>query len=211
MLHFPLRSPRLTHLLLQLKLTKPPGSLSGSSTSTNRFRISYRSPMTSTNNAMINIGCRISFRWATKFGCTCRKNALQDPIGSFAHSVMGSYTITKAMGDNSFELNIPPFLGLHPVFNVDLLRPYFPPLLDTSEVAEQLTPTELNPDCIQQASNDQIVDRQIKGTRQQRIQLYRVVKAGQLLHQGKWLTRGQIQQKFPHLMGDLNAMETIAS
>ena len=105
----------------------------------------------------------------------------------------GPYTITKAVGDNAFELNIPPFLGLHPVFNVDLLRPYFPPLLDTSEVAEQLTPTELNPDCIQQASNDQIVDRQIKGTRQQRIQLYRVVKAGQLLHQGKWLTQSQIQ------------------
>jgi hypothetical protein len=56
----------------------------------------------------------------------------------------GLYTITKAMGDNSFELNIPPFLGLHPVFNMDLLRPYFPPLLDTSEVAEQLTPTEIN-------------------------------------------------------------------
>jgi hypothetical protein len=76
----------------------------------------------------------------------------------------GPYTITKVMGDNSFELNIPPFLGLHPVFNVDLLRPYFPPLLDTSEVAEQLTPTELNPDCIKKASNDQIVDRQIKVT-----------------------------------------------
>jgi hypothetical protein len=41
-----------------------------------------------------------------------------------------------AMGDNYFELNIPPFLGLHLVFNVDLLHPYFPPLLDTSEVAE---------------------------------------------------------------------------
>jgi hypothetical protein len=121
------------------------------------------------------------------------------------------YTITKAVGDNFFQLNIPPFLGLHPVFNMDLLRPYFPPLLDTSEVAEQMTPKELNPDCIQQASNDHIVDTQIKGTRQQRIQLYRVVKAGQLLHQGKWLTRGQIQQKFPHLMGDLNTMDTISS
>jgi hypothetical protein len=70
------------------------------------------------------------------------------------------------MGDNSFELSIPPFLGLHPVFNVDLLRPYFPPLLDTSEVAEQLTPTNINPNYLQQASNDQIVDRNIKGTRQ---------------------------------------------
>jgi hypothetical protein len=75
------------------------------------------------------------------------------------------YTITKVVGDNSFELNNSLFLGLHPVFNVDLLRPYFPPLLDTSDIEEQLKPTELNPDCIQHASNDQIVDTHIKGTR----------------------------------------------
>jgi hypothetical protein len=124
----------------------------------------------------------------------------------------GPYTITKAMGSNAFELNTPPFLGLHLVFNVDLLlRPYFPPLLDTSEIVEHMTPTKLNPDCMEQASTDQIVETQVKGTHHQRIHLYRFVKARQLLHQGKLLTWGQIQQKFPHLMGELNAMETIAS
>jgi hypothetical protein len=30
-----------------------------------------------------------SFRWAKKFGCTCRKNTLQGPIGIFVHSDMG--------------------------------------------------------------------------------------------------------------------------
>ena len=89
MLHFPLRSHRPTHLLLQLKLTKPPDSFRGSNTSTNRFKISYRSPMTSTRSTMINIQFHISFRWVTKFGCIFRKNTLQDPIGSFSHSVMG--------------------------------------------------------------------------------------------------------------------------
>jgi hypothetical protein len=48
----------------------------------------------------------------------------------------GPYTIPKVVCDNDFELSIPPFLGLHPIFNVDLLQPYFPPLLDTSEVEE---------------------------------------------------------------------------
>jgi hypothetical protein len=43
----------------------------------------------------------------------------------------GPYTINKVVADNSFALNISPFLGLHLVFNVALLRPYFPPLLDT--------------------------------------------------------------------------------
>ena len=86
------------------------------------------------------------------------------------------------MGDNAFELIIPPFLGLHPIFNVDRLRPYFPPLLDTSDIAEQLTPTELNPDCMEQAATDRIMDTQIKNTRQQKIQLYQFFKASQILH-----------------------------
>jgi hypothetical protein len=76
----------------------------------------------------------------------------------------GSYTITKAVGGNYFELNIPPFLGMYLVFNMDLLRPYFPPLLDTSDVEEQRTLIELNPNRIQQESSDHIVDTQIKGT-----------------------------------------------
>ena len=64
---------------------------------------------------------------------------------------------------------------------------------------------------MEQDANDRIMDTQIKHTRQQNIQLYRVVKAGQLLHLGKWLTKDQVQQKFPHLTEELNAMGTIAS
>ena len=55
------------------------------------------------------------------------------------------------------------------------------------------------------------MDTQVKGTRKQKIQLYQVVKASQLLHQGKSLTKAQVQQKFPHLMGELNEIDTISS
>ena len=78
-----------------------------------------------------------------------QKERLTGPHRKLRPLRYGSYTITKAIGNNAFELSIPPFLGLHPVFNVDRLRPYFPPLLDTSNIAEQLTPTELNPDCME--------------------------------------------------------------
>jgi hypothetical protein len=89
MLHYPFSSPWSNNLLLQLKLTKPPISLGRSNTFVNRFRISYRSPMTSTSNTMINTRCHIIIRWMKKFGCTCRNNSLPDPIKSFSHSVMG--------------------------------------------------------------------------------------------------------------------------
>jgi hypothetical protein len=107
-----------------------------------------------------------------------QKEHLAGPYHKIHPLRYGPYTITKAIGDNAFELSIPPFLGLHPVFNVDHLQPYFPPLLDTSDMAEQLTPTELNPDCMEQATIDQIMDTQIKNTRQKRIHLYQVVKVG---------------------------------
>jgi hypothetical protein len=76
------------------------------------------------------------FQVGDKIWLHLQKECLKRPHRNLRPLRYGSYTITKAVGDNSFQLNIPPFLGLHPVFNVDLLRPYFPPLLDTSEVAE---------------------------------------------------------------------------
>jgi hypothetical protein len=68
------------------------------------------------------------------------------------------------VGDNAFEVNIPPFLGLHLEFNVDLLHPYFPPLLDNSEIVEQLTSIELNLDYMEKEATYPIVDTQVKGT-----------------------------------------------
>ena len=87
-----------------------------------------------------------------------QKERLAGPHHKILPLRYGAYTITKVFSDNDFELSIPPFLGLYLVFNVDHLRPYFPPLLDTSDIAEQLTPTELNPDYMEQATTDQIMD-----------------------------------------------------
>jgi hypothetical protein len=110
MLHYPWRSPWSTRPLLHQKLTKPLGLLSESNTSTDRFRIFYRSLMSSTSNTMINIGCHISFRWVAKFGCICRKNALQDPIGSFAHSIMGRTPSPRLWVTMLLSSTLPPSL-----------------------------------------------------------------------------------------------------
>ena len=78
-----------------------------------------------------------------------QKERLTGPHRKIRPLRYGSYTITKAVGSNAFELNIPPFLDLHPIFNVNRLRPYFPPLLDTSDIIKQLTLTKLNPECME--------------------------------------------------------------
>jgi hypothetical protein len=118
--------------MLRSRLIEHPIFLTESKTSKYKFMIFCRNPMPSTSNTMINIRYHTSFRWEIRYGCIYKKNTSQDPIRSYSHFDTG-LTITKPVGDNYFELSIPPFLGLHQVFNVELLRPYFPPLLDTSD------------------------------------------------------------------------------
>ncbi|RAZ10960.1 hypothetical protein DK853_52800, partial [Klebsiella oxytoca] len=68
------------------------------------------------SNVMINIGLHKSSRWVKKFGY------IAGPHQKLHLLRYGPYTITNIVGDNAFKFNIPPFLGLHPVFNVDHLR-----------------------------------------------------------------------------------------
>jgi hypothetical protein len=85
---FPLHRHMHNHRMFNIRPTNPKSLLNRLSTSSNRSMIFYRKPMLSTNNFMINIRYRTSFRWETRYGCIYRKSTLQDPIRSFVHFVM---------------------------------------------------------------------------------------------------------------------------
>jgi hypothetical protein len=76
MLHYLLEPHRKILPMFSLRPTKPPDSLSGFITSTNRSMRFCRKPMLSTSNTMINTGYCISFRWEIRSGYICRKNTL---------------------------------------------------------------------------------------------------------------------------------------
>jgi hypothetical protein len=71
------------------------------------------------------------FQVQDKFWLHLQKEHLTEPHQKLRPLRYGSYTVTKAMGDNAFELNITPFLGLNLVFNVDFFghtfHPYWTP------------------------------------------------------------------------------------
>ena len=56
----------------------------------------------------------------------------------------GPYSILKQIGKNDFQLDIPACLGLHLVFNVDLLRPYHAPLLEQNDL-QIAEPEDIHP------------------------------------------------------------------
>jgi hypothetical protein len=167
MLEFLLPPHKQTLPLIILKLKKTPYSLNGFNTSTNRSMRFCKNLMLTTSTAMINTGYHTNFRLEIKSGYICKRNFSPCPIGIFSHFVMG-LTLSPRLWVAMILIST-----LHyPIFNVDLLRAYFPPILDTYEIATQLTPIELNLDFMEQESTDQRVDTQVKGTPRQQIHLY---------------------------------------
>jgi hypothetical protein len=55
------------------------------------------------------------FQVGDKVWLHLQKECLTGPHRNLFPLRYGPYTITKSMGDNDFQLNIPPFLGFHPL------------------------------------------------------------------------------------------------
>ena len=91
------------------------------------------------NNFSSHIGVPHKFQVGNKVWLHRQKECLTRTHQKLRPLWHGPYTITKVVGNNDLEHNSPSFLCLHQVFNVYCPRPCFPPLLDTSEIAKQLT------------------------------------------------------------------------
>ena len=111
----------------------------------------------------------------------------------------GLDTIIEKKWENDFNLNIPPYLGLHLVFNVDLLRFYFPQLLELIEL-KLIYQEDIHSYVQYPFFIDTIVEQQSCHTRMQKNPSFQVAKEGQLRAQGKWHPLTKLEQKFPHFL-----------
>ena len=81
------------------------------------------------------------------------------------------HTILEKIRVNDFKFNIPPYSGLHPVFNVNLLRPYFLLVLEFIELNP--TNTKYIQIYVQETiSIDTIIRKKPCHTQMQRITLF---------------------------------------
>ena len=77
----------------------------------------------------------------TEFGYSFSKEWFEGPCHQASY---GPYSIVKAVSDNAFQLNLQPYLGMHPVFNIDLLKLYCPSLFESKPKVSVLT--DLDPE-----------------------------------------------------------------
>ena len=135
--------------------------------------------------------------WASG-AVTSKEGAFTRPHRKLKPLQYGPYSILRQIGENDFQLDIPACLGLHPVFNVDLIQPYHAPLLEQNKL-QTTKPDDIHSDVQEPLPCDTIVGRHIHHIRMNGIFLFQVAKAVQLLAQGKWYFPTELANKFPHL------------
>lgn len=123
--------------MLKSRKIKQPNLLNISNTSNNRFMMSYKNPMSSTRNNMTYIKFHTSLRLVIKW-LHLQKQHFIGHYKKLQPLQNMPYAITKYLDENDFDLSIPTFIGLHLVFNIVLLQPYLPLILDTSKEVVQL-------------------------------------------------------------------------
>ena len=50
----------------------------------------------------------------------------------------GPFVIIEQVGQNAFKLDLPPYMGIHPTFNVNSLKLFEPSMLDGEEDEDEV-------------------------------------------------------------------------
>lgn len=72
----------------------------------------------------------------------------------------GPFTILENIGDNAFRLDLPTYMQMYSIVNVENLKLYEPPLImDTEEVGSFPTVDDFAPEYLDELPEDIILDR----------------------------------------------------
>ncbi|OMP09602.1 kanadaptin-like protein [Corchorus olitorius] len=113
----------------------------------------------------------------------------------------GPFRIIEQYGTNAFKLDLPSYMHMYSVANVENLRLFEPSLLDEGDdttllpVVHDLVPME-------RATTDMLLDRKTRKTRNGEQEFYWVCPKGQYPNRTKWYSQEQMQEKFPQLLID---------
>ena len=78
----------------------------------------------------------------------------------------GPFKIIKKVGNNEFQLDLPSYMQMYSVVNVENLRLYEPPLINDQGSDVQLTSIEyFSPEFLDELKEDTILDRRTRASK----------------------------------------------
>ncbi|XP_024200619.1 uncharacterized protein LOC112203956 [Rosa chinensis] len=114
----------------------------------------------------------------------------------------GPFKIFKKIGDNAFQLELPPYMQMYSVINAEYLKPFEPSLLDDDEDVKDSRLPPLDDLWFEREdpmTADCILEKKITTTRHGQIESYRIRRKCQFPSKSKWFRKEKGIQEFPHL------------
>jgi len=100
----------------------------------------------------------------------------------------GPFKILEKIGNNAFKLDLPPYMQIYSVANVENLRLFKPPLLDDQGKHIQLPSiNDFLPKYLDELQQDLILDKRTRTSKRGDVEYLRVGLKGQNPSQAKWL------------------------
>jgi hypothetical protein len=115
----------------------------------------------------------------------------------------GPFTILEKSGTNAFRLDLPPYMQIYSVVNVENLKLFEPPMImDQGEEVSLPSVDEFSPEYLDELKEDIILDRRTRTSCRGDVDYLRVGLKGTHPSKAKWIEKDKVRELFPHLPVD---------
>jgi hypothetical protein len=112
----------------------------------------------------------------------------------------GPFKIIDKIGNNAFRLDLPPYMQMYAVVNVENLKLYEPPLIDDQGEHVQIPSIDdFSPEYLTELHEDTILDRRMRTSKRGNVEYLRVGLKGTNPSKAKWIEVGRVRELYPHL------------
>jgi len=130
------------------------------------------------------------------------KESLQGPTKKLKPIKYGPFDILEQVSENAFRLNLPKYMNIYLVVNVEHLKLNEPYILTKDELdSDHILPSidELAPNTMDELKEDSILQKKVHAIRRCEIELWLVGLKGKKPNKAKWMDRSRVWDLYPHL------------
>ena len=113
----------------------------------------------------------------------------------------GPFKIIKKVGNNAFQLDLPSYMKIYSVANVENLYLYEPPLIDDQGSDVKLPSIEyFSPEFLVELKEDTILDRRTRASKRGSVDYLQNGLKGTKPNKEKWMEIGKVRELCPHIL-----------
>ena len=112
----------------------------------------------------------------------------------------GPFTILEKISTNDFHLDLPPYMHIYSVVNIENLKHFEPPMImDQDEEISIPSVDEFSPEYLDELQECIILDRRMRTSRRGDVDYLRVGLKGTHPSKANWIEKDKVRGLFPHL------------